>query len=301
METNSENTWVAERMASIAPEWLPDRVKARGVLDGRLAAPRRYSRVWITAGAAAGLAVALVALPAGRAIAQELWFRLFLHRVDVVRLDLSRIPLDTHVNAVGGPDVVGSLEEAEQKAGFRPIFPAEDRLGIAVIGRISVRQTIHVRELERALEKVGARDVKVPAEWDGVTLRAEIGPMVAADYPGDVQVLEAKPIEMLIPSGFPLARFAEAAFRTTGISWMEARTLGEKFAANPAWLIDVQPDEEVRLREVALAAGPGLLVHDFDDAGAVSRVTVILSTPERIFVVSGPTEERSLRIANLLR
>ena len=100
MERNDNSIWVAERMGTTAPEWTPDAVRARTLLDGRLdqrLAPAAGRRAWIAAGALAGLAVAILALPQGRAVAQELTFRLFLNRVDVVRVDLSDLPFQTNV------------------------------------------------------------------------------------------------------------------------------------------------------------------------------------------------------------
>jgi hypothetical protein len=311
MEINrsEESLWVAERMASVEPKWTVHTGQARARLDGKLAMKTVPRVMWTpetAAFAAAAFAlVVMVVFPGGRALAQDLWFRMFLNNVEVVRVDLSKLPLDTSINSNGLQSIAAGLAEAEQKAGFRPVLPPADVISdapkIQVTGPISVRQTVRVAPLREALAKAGAGDLKVPNEWDGVSLRMEIGPLVMADYPNEIQVLQSKPVELFVPSGFPLARFAEAAFRSTGLSWWEARALGERMAANPAWLLDVAADEVVNLQEIGLRNGhKGFLVEDFDDHGATARVTVIVSTPQRIFAVSSGTRVRSLQIADSL-
>ena len=241
---------------------------------------------------------------ATRALAQELWYRFVLNRVDVVRLDLSKLPLHMQVTTNGLEQSVQNMDEAERKTGFRPYLPSPGVLyanpGITVTGPISVEQTIHVRDIESALGKVGASDVQVPAEWEGVQLRTEIGPMVEVNYPDDVHILQARPIELSVPSGFALEHFAEVAFRSIGVSLWEARAMAQRFAAHPAWLLDIPADAVVNVQEVALRAGPALLIEDFDEKGAVKRATVVRSTSERMYSVSSGNRELSMKIADAL-
>jgi hypothetical protein len=304
METNHEDSWVANRLATIEPQWSPNLVRGRELLDARLAG-RRYSWTWMSAAAAtAAVCVAVLALPGTRALAQELWYRFVLNRVDVVRLDLSKLPVHMQVTTNGLEQSVQNFDEAERTTGFRPYLPSPGVLyanpGITVTGPIAVEQTIHVRDIESALDKVGASDVQVPAEWEGMQLRAEIGPMVAANYPDNVHILQARPIELSAPSGFALEHFAEVAFRSIGVSLWEARAMARKFAAHPAWLLDIPPDAVVNVQEVALRAGPALLIEEFDEKGAVERATVIRSTSERMYSVSSRNRELSIKIANAL-
>jgi hypothetical protein len=302
METNHEHRWVANRLATIEPQWSPNLARGRELLDARLAG-RRHSWTWMAA-AAAAVCVAVLALPATRAIAQELWYRFVLNRADAVRLDLSKLPLHMQLTTNGLEQSVQNLDEAERKAGFRPYLPSPDVLyanpGITVTGPIAIEQTIHVRDIESALSRVGASDVPVPAEWEGMQLRTEIGPMVAANYPDNVHILQVRPIELSVPSGFALEQFAELAFRSIGVSMWEARAMAQKFAAHPAWLLDIRPDAVVNLQEVALRAGAALLIEDFDEKGAVKRATVVRSTTERMYSVSSRNRELSIKIANAL-
>lgn len=242
-------------------------------------------------------------MPQTRAKAQELWAHFALSHVDVVRLDLSDLPLEAHVTMNGISQEARDIGEAEHMAGFRPNLPAgvlSTQPKITVTGPMIAEQTIHVHDLESALTKVGATDLRVAPEWDGVKLRSVIGPLVAADYPGEIQILQAPPISLTMPGGFPLERFAETAFRSIGVSSRDAATMAGKFAANPAWLLDIPPDEPVNVQELSLTSGPALLVEDFDDHDAVARDTVIRSTSTRIYSVASPNRDLSVKIANAL-
>ena len=300
MENNHEDGWVVNRLATIEPEWSPNLARGRELLDARLAG-RRHSRTWmVAAAAAAAVCVGVPALPGSRALAQELWYRFVLNRVDVVRLDLSKLPLHMRVTTNGLEQRVQNWDEAEREAGFKPYLPSGDVLNanpeIRVTGPISVEQTIRVSDIEAALGKVGASDAQVPAEWEGMQLRTEIGPMVAATYPDDVHIVQARPIEFSVPSGFALEHFAEMAFRSIGVSLWESRAMAQKFAGHPAWLLDIPPEAVVNVREVALHGGPALLIEDFDE----KRATVVWSTSERMYSVSSKTPELSMKIANAL-
>jgi hypothetical protein len=307
METNREDRWVAEKLAMLEPGWQPDFARGRKLLDAGLPQQTGGRRWAAVAAAAAALCLVALALPQTRALAQQLWYRVVLHRIDVVRLDLSDLPLHSEISMKGPGEPARDLDDAALKAGFRPYLPGAGVLAedpkLTTVPRFDLTQTIHVAELEAALRKVGAGDVPVPAEWEGLQLRTAIGPMVAADYPDDVQVLQARPIEVSIPSGFALERFAETAFRSLGVSVWESRALAQKFVANPAWFLDVPPGEVVQIQEVALRNGPALVIEDRDDEGRpwlVQRVTVIRTTGERIYAVSAKTREVAIRLAEAL-
>lgn len=300
METNHEDRWIAGRLAALEPQWRPDFARGRKLLDARIHNGTRNSRRLAIASATAVCVVAL-ALPQSRVLAQQLWYRLFLERVDVVRIDLSRLPLHTRVMTNGLEQTVQSLDEAETRAGFRPDLPPPGVLSMKPViktsGPIVLVQTIHVPDIEAALNKVGASDVPVPTEWEGMQLRTEIGPMVAADYPDDVQILESRPIELSVPSGFPLEAFAEVAFRSAGLSVWEAHALAQRFVANPAWLVDIPADEVVNVQEVSLQTGSGLLIEHLDGQGNVEGATVIHSSGERLYAVRAKNRQLALRIA----
>jgi hypothetical protein len=87
---------------------------------------------------------------------------------------------------------------------------------------------------------------------EAVQLRTEIGPMVAANYPDNIHILQARPIELSVPSGFAFEDFSEVAFRSIGVSLWEARAMARKFAAHPAWFLDIPSHAVVNVQEVAL-------------------------------------------------
>jgi len=108
--------WTAARLAAVKPTWEPDLVRARMLMRPRLA-PERRRALYAAVAVATALIVAFVS-PSGRAFAQDLWYRWFVTRVAVVRVDLSKIPLDTSIRTDGLQQTVSSLAEAAEKAGF---------------------------------------------------------------------------------------------------------------------------------------------------------------------------------------
>ena len=304
METNHENRWVANQLATIEPQWIPNLTRGRELLDAKLAERHRLWTWMAVAAATAAVCAAVLASPGTRALAQGLWYRFVLQRVDVVRLDLSKLPLQMQITTNGLEQSVQDMEEAERKTGLKPYLPSRSVLrtnpGITITGPISVEQTIHVREFELALANAGASDARVPAEWEGIQLRIQIEPMLELNYPDGVHILQARPIELSVASGFPLEHFAELAFRSVGASSWEARAMAQRFVANPAWLVDIPPDALVNIQEVSLHAGPAMLIEEVDDRGVVKRVTVVRSTSERMYSVSSGDRVLSMKIAEAL-
>jgi len=139
----------------------------------------------------------------------------------------------------------GSLSGYEIQARMPKVDGLPDTPLLSVVGRLEMTQTIHVGRLSTALAAVGATDLEVPGTWDGVRLRAEIGPMVSAKYlvdasragaGRDLEIVQMPAVKLEMPADFPLARLAEIVFRSAGSDWWEARRLGEEYATNPAWL-----------------------------------------------------------------
>jgi hypothetical protein len=302
MDSHSETAWIADRLAAIAPTWEPDVAHARRLAEAAPAHTRtRAWRYGVAAAAAAALIVAVA--PSGRALAQDLWYRWFVTRVAVVRLDLSRLPLESSIRTDAPLLQATSVADAAAKAGFEPHLLPEDVIGpvreVWVVGRLDFTQVVRTPRIEEALRREGVTDVEVPAEWNGVQLHAAVGPVVVAAYPGEVRVLQAPPIRLEMPAAFPLARFVDVVFRAAGVPADEARRLADEFAANPAWMLDV-PDEAGALVEtVALPSGSGLLIEDVRESGP-DRVTVIVSRPTGIYTVGSPSRDLSLRVAAAL-
>jgi hypothetical protein len=300
MKINERDVWVAEKLEAVRPEWRPDVGRARALLArGDFARGRGHGWAWVAATAACLVAMA-IAMPEGRLMAQSLWYRFVVRSFAVVRLDLSRVPLESSISSNGAARSVNGMEEAAQLAGFQPLSLAECGPGQSVVtGPMHVTQVVRVAALREALRKVGALDVDVPDAWEGLELHMDLGPMVITEYRGDAQVIQSRPIALHVPSGLPFERFAEAAFRSAGVAAWQASLMASKFARNPAWLLDVPEGEAVVVEEVAIGASQGLLVEDpKEDKG--SRVAVMFGTygtKARIFAVSSDSRELSLRLA----
>lgn len=304
METNPEARWVAERLDTLEPPWRPDLARGCELLHARQPVRRRPWASMTTAAVAAAVLIVALAFPETRALAQQLWDRLVLNRVFAVRVDLSKLPLRTRITTNGVETTVRNMDEAERLAGFRPYVPSPGLLDgnprIEMTGPIAVEQTIHVRDIESALGKAGGSDVSVPAEWEGLQLHYAIGPSVAENYPDNVRILQTRPIELFVPSGFAMERFADVAFRSVGIPAWEARAMARDFAAHPAWLFDIPAGAVANIQVLALQAGPALLIEDLDEKGAVARAMVIRNTSERMYSVSSGSRALSVQIANSL-
>ena len=302
METNNEMNWVDDRLSVLEPAWSANMARGSELLDAGLR-PRAPFRAWIPVAAATAVCVAF-ALPQTRAVAQQLWNHFVLNRVDVVRMDFSNLPLNSEISSHGMPRQARNLDEAEQLAGYQPFVPAagvpSGEPSYTVLGATDFTQVIHVAALRAALKKAGVDNVTVPQEWEGAQLRYSISPMVNVGYKDDVGILQAKPIEFSIPSGFQLQRFAEIAFRCLGLSEHDAVAMAEKFTANPAWLLDIPSDEPADVEQVILRSGPALLIQEFNDDGRPPRVTVLRTTSDRIFAIEANSRQQALEIGDAL-
>jgi hypothetical protein len=302
MDMHPDHRWIAAQLAALTPAWEPDVVRARTRL--RHPQPARARRALVAAALATAAVVIAFVSPYGRARAQDLWYRWFVTRVAVVRLDLSKVPLDTSIRTDGLQQRV-SAADAAARVGFTPSLPPPAVAGgapeLSIVGRIEVTQRIDTRALEAALAREHATDVEVPAEWNGTSLRTVVGPVLVATYPGEVEILQTAPIRLEMPADFPLERFAEIAFRAGGVPWLEARQLAADYARQPAWLLDVPADEAVLVETVSLPGGGSALLIEDPDEGGGERATVLLSRPTRLFSVSSPDRDLSLRIADTLR
>src|SRR5205823_887015 len=126
--------------------------------------------------------------------------------------------------------------------GFRPMLPPADVVSgtpkLNVVKHASISYTVKVADLERALTAAGIADVRVPGEWDGVTMRVEIGPRIDATYDdAKMGLSQSAPYRLVTPAGFPVGRFMETIYRVLGKSAPDARDLSRKFVENPAWML----------------------------------------------------------------
>jgi hypothetical protein len=264
--------------------------------------------MWATA-AACVACVAVLVLPAPRAFAQRLWDRLFLGRVEVVRINFDDLPAELLrweiVGWSGKPTIVADASAASRTAGFEPRLPRpgilRDEPKLFLTGSTTARIRLSVRDLEAGLRSAGASEVDVPPSWEGATLAVRISPILIAEYP-EISLTQSLPIAVDIPAGFEMVRFLQTLFRIAGMEPRVAAHLSEKFAVNPTWFLGIPQDEAVEVREVQLASGPGMLIEDFDDAGQTERIALVWNAPDRIYAVSGKiSRELAVSIANSIR
>jgi len=300
---NNKDTdrWVDERLQALqAPEIEPKHDVARARLRERAAAARRSRRAWTTAAAIGAAILVLAALPWPRAAAQRLWDRLTLHRVEVMQVTGRDRPdpgkLFEGKEESDAPIPVHDAAEAERVAGFRPLLPPADVVSAAptltVVKHASISYTVNVADLERALAAAGITDVTVPREWEGVTMRVEIGPRIDANYEdGKMGLSQSAPYRLVTPAGFPVGRFMETIYRVLGKSAADARNLSRKFVENPAWML-VFPGHDT-VREMPLKSG-----HAVSAGGCF-----FWNTPDRLFVIGAENmdPDRRVAVANSVR
>lgn len=96
--------------------------------------------------------------------------------------------------------------------------------------------------------------------------------------------------------------FSEALLRIVGLNHADARQFASQLAATPVWLFPIEPDEVVQMRQVNLRTGPGTLLQGFDEDGKIVRVTLLWSTPDRLYLISaGTSDEVVIAAANSIQ
>jgi len=228
-----------------------------------------------------------------------------LKRFEIVRVDpagMNRLPPSLRaIFAEPVPDAepVASLNEAATRAGFTPRLPkSATPLQIGVTDPVHADARIEIAALNQALRDGTVTNVTVPQDWDAVTIAIEQGRGVLADY-GDFLIVQAPPLTLNTPSGFPLDQFVEVLFRVVGINGPDARMLREKFAANPAVFFPIPIRYEMDIHEVRLNSGSGLLMQN---ASKVGDLALVWSTTDHIYFLSGGlTETRIIELANSIQ
>ena len=228
-----------------------------------------------------------------------------LKRFEIVRVDpagMNRLPPSLRaIFAEPVPDAepVASLNEAATRAGFTPRLPkSATPLQIGVTDPVHADARIEIAALNQALRDGTVTNVTVPQDWDAVTIAIEQGRGVLADY-GDFLIVQAPPLTLNTPSGFPLDQFVEVLFRVVGINGPDARMLREKFAANPAVFFPIPIRYEMDIHEVRLNSGSGLLMQN---ASKIGDLALVWSTTDHIYFLSGGlTETRIIELANSIQ
>jgi hypothetical protein len=304
METHEHlDEWVTQRMrvADVAPEW-PDAAGGWTRLGNRIARPP--IRMWQWAGAAAALCIAVLALPAPRALAQRLWDQAVLGRVQVLITDY-----ETHGAAVDlfSPEAhefqlsdVPSLEAAARAAGFSPrlpaiIFPAAPQY--RVLDAIPATLKLRTPAMRYLLAQAGGSASDVPDSWNGVTLDLRLGPIVMADYEGTL-LLQSRPARLTTPANFDLALFYRIAFQSMGMSERDAGTLSSDMGFSPALLMFMPKEDRNLLREFNTPRGTGMMIAEVFGKGTIAA---LWSGSDRLYALYGKIDEDLVtRVANSL-
>ena len=225
-----------------------------------------------------------------------------LKRFEILRVDpagMNRLPPSLRaifVDPVPDAEPVASLNEAAVRAGFTPRLPTPATpLQFGVTDPVHVEARIEIAALNQALRDGTVTNVTAPQDWEAVTIGIEQGRGVLADY-GDFLIVQAPPLSLNTPSGFPLDQFLEILLRVVGINAADARVLGQKFAADPAVFFPIPIRYEMDIHQVPLKSGSGLLLQN---ASKIGDLALVWSTADHVyFLTGGLTETQILELAN---
>lgn len=300
--------WVAEQIGNLDPpaSWRPDPGAAM-----RRFHDRRKENLWRSAwgswaatAAALALAVFLV-LPAGRAVAQQIWQFLTVRRVAFIRVNPwpAGVP-SPQINLVGTPlppIPARDVEEAARRVRYEPRLPRPGVLSgspkLYTTFSLSEGTVVRVADLELALRKAGVTDQTVPPQWDGAHLALHTSAVVIAQWP-DIVLAQSLPLTLSAPANFDFAAFSALLLRVLGVGPDQARQLADQMGTAPPWLAPISEDFEAHLtiEEIALNSGPATLLQQTQASGGLQRITLVWSLPDRVYLLSGNVS-RDLAIA----
>lgn len=310
MESNNLRAWVECQTALLDPPdaWQPDSDRGferfRALVNARR---RRSNRTpWLAWAAVAVLIAALVVvLPAGRAGAQQIWEFLTVRRVAFVWVKPwpEGVPspqvklLGTPIPPLPAPDV----DVARARVGYAPRMPHAGVLSMApriyTTFSLSAGTRIRVADLEQALRLAGVADVGVPADWDGAQLILHTSAVAIAEWP-EVVLAQSLPLTLTAPPGFDFPAFSAIVLRIVGLNPGDARRLAERMGTTPAWIAPMVQDMRTfgTMEEITVKSSPATLLEERTSNGAVRRISIFWSVPDRVYLLSG-TRSRELMIA----
>jgi hypothetical protein len=306
---NELREWVMEQTACLSPPagWRPDSSAAlqRFHVRTKTDRPRAIWGRWLIPAAAVALVGVFLMLPAGRMVAQQLWQFLTVRRVAFVRVNPwpEGVP-SPGVKLIGvpiPPIPARDVSEAAWRVNYSPRLPRpgvlSDAPRLSTTFSLAAGTVVNAADLELALRKAGVSDQIVPRQWDGARLTLHTSAVVIAEWP-DVVLVQSLPLTLTVPSGFDFPAFSALVLRVLGVGPEEARRLAERAGTSPAWLAPLERDMEGRgtLEEIALNSGPATLLQEVQEDGAMKRITIVWSVPDRVYLLSGKLS-RELAIA----
>ncbi len=302
--------WVAKQTAYLDPPagWQADsaaaliRFQARVETDRRSVAWRR----WPAWAAAAVLVLAIILLlPAGRGIAQQLWQFLTVRQMAFIRVNPwpEGVP-SPQVNLIGTPIPpipARDLDEARRRVRYDPRLPhAGVLLGsprLYTMFGLSGGTVVKAADLELALRKAGVADQIVPPQWDGAQLALHTSSIVIAQWP-DIALAQSLPLTLTAPPAFDFSAFSTLILRVLGVGPEEAARLAQRMGTAPPWLVPIgrDLDRTAAIEEITLNSGPATLLQQTGTDGAIKRIVIVWSVPDRVYALSGQVS-RVLAIA----
>jgi len=290
------------------------RFRAR-VEEAEATRAHRSSRAWRWLAAVSAVCLVLVMMPATRAGAQRLWDVFFSQRLEMVRIEIDRLPrsfTDQRIEMVGANMQVATLEEATQHVRFVPRLPdpawdtsiAASVAGprrLLVAGSISVEARVDVRDLESAARRAGLSDVQFPPAWDGARIGVHSSPIAVAEYPR-FQLAQVLPLAITTPPGFELGAFTERVLRIGGLAPSAAREYAAQMAAAPFAMFAVSPKDALTMQRVTVGTAQGTLVHNVNADGTPGDVVLVWTTTDRLYMLTGRLADAELlAIADAIR
>jgi hypothetical protein len=294
------DNWVDSKLTILAPpeDWTPD--VAAALASVRRRQRLKSARVW--SAIAASVILLMAALPEPRAAAQRVWNLMRLSRVEVLSLDFSSLPaaleqLKLRVTVPPTQQPAASHTDASARAGFDVRLPPPrvfaDSPRLAVVAPMAAETTIDVEKLRAGLAQTGVTDMRVPDTWHGGRLVVNVGPLVIADY-RDVQLIQTRPVAIATPPDLDFALLAEMVLRSLRVPRESARRFAERMQAAPGLLLGLDAEDRAEIRELRLRHGPGTLIRDIDKDGGPDRTSLVWSTPDRLYAISGNVPESLL-------
>lgn len=300
-----DDPFVAHTLAALTPDWTPDATRARAQLDEAIDGRHMPVRIVVT-GAAVALVAALVCAPQTRMLAQALWARWPMTRVEIVSTPAAW-PLDRRYS-LRGSGTFARQADVERVGGYALHLPSPAIAGTAVeftvVESATVDERIDVAALETALRRVGAGDVAVPHAWNGASIRASVGNVIVARYPDGAIVAQSATLPSLeVPVGIPLSDLAAIVFRAAGLPAGAARSAGLAYAISPAWLLQLDADGRETAQRLSLRNGDAWLMSPTAPiAGAGQNAPdalVLRADAARLYAVSA-SRERAIEIAGAI-
>lgn len=307
--------WVEKQTASLTPPpaWQPDSTAALARFHTRIEAnrPRAIWTGWPALATAAALIAAVTFLfPVSRIAAQQLWQFLTVRKVAFIHVGQWPKGVPSPELKLGifiPPSPARDTEQAGWRVHYEPRLPRPGVLSgaprLSTTLSLSAGTVIKTADLELALRSAGVTGMSVPSQWDGAKLALHTSAVVIAEWP-DVLLAQSLPLTLTAPAGFDFPAFSTLLLRVLGVGPEQAQRLAQQMGTVPPWLAPITKDMErnATIQEIALNSGPATLIQEPRTDGSASRVTIIWTVPDRVFLLSGYlNRELTIATANAIQ